>query len=124
MLPTIVSVTFTRDAAGSLAGATLSLRAERGLATAVTALGLIDTTAGEPTSVSVATIFPVYAGCFTRRASPATSTAVASAASGTPALAATRGARSFPCAEALSTHARYPPAARRAATVAAMDSGS
>ena len=104
--PTIISFTTSFDAPGSLAGCALSTRASRAASTAARAPGRSVTIAGEPVSLSVAITFPAYAGCFTTSASPASSNAVTSAAMLTPSCAATRGARSRPCALAEKIAAR------------------
>ena len=64
------------------------------------------TSAGLPVRFTFAITFPVFTGCCDTTASPFNWSDVASEIMLTPSFAATRGARSFPCAEALKTATR------------------
>ena len=89
-----------------MAGSASRLAPSAADSTGVTAPGRSETSAGDPVRRSVTITLPVYAGCLATTASPVISNAVTSEASRRPSLAATRGARSRPWADAAKNAAR------------------
>ena len=99
----LISRTTTRAAATLTA--TVSAVPAFGRSTGVKTLGRSERTAGFPAIFTLSNALPAYTGRVATMAPPSAATSVQSAASATPSLAATRGARSLPVALATKTTA-------------------